>query len=38
MAAGDPHRHRPGASAVFTVGDSAYLVREHRLELQGRTR
>ena len=28
----------PGASAVFTVGDSAYLVRENtRLELQGET-
>ena len=36
---GRPHRHwPPGASAVFTVGDSAYLVRENtRLELQGET-
>ena len=38
VAAGDRIDTGPGASAVFTVGDSAYLVRENtRLELQGET-
>ncbi|HNI75760.1 MAG TPA: iron dicitrate transport regulator FecR [Giesbergeria sp.] len=38
VAAGDRIETGPGASAVFTVGDSAYLVREStRLELQGET-
>jgi len=36
VAAGDRVETGPGSSAVFTVGDSAYLVRENtRLELQG---
>lgn len=38
IAAGDRIETGPGSSAVFTVGDSAYLVRENtRLELQGDT-
>ncbi len=38
VAAGDRIETGPGSSAVFTVGDSAYLVRENtRLELQGDT-